>query len=173
MDGNQPEIRAIFIAPLLLAFAFLVIGPYMVYLGISPYLEDSEMGDWASTPGSIVASEVQSEYVQGRGGKIWHYYPAYQYTYEVNGVIFEDASRAPTGDFSTEEGAQEYLDEHPIGSQVEVYYDPEEPSDSVLDRSDFDMMEQLPFFVAGSIMLLFGAVVSITILRRLWRTKQT
>ena len=92
-----------------------------------------------------VAIVVESGVVWGsgtKGGRTWRLRLAYEYAaggrvYRAGRVAFY---RHCTGSF-----AQEMAARHPVGSQVQVYYDPAEPAEAVMDRT-FRAIWLLPFF---------------------------
>lgn len=116
-----------------------------------------ESRDYSVTTGRITCSEVARRR-GSKGGTI--YTPDIHYHYVVNGQSFDEAqlryNAGPTG--SDEEWATQIVNEHPIGSETQVFFNPNNPADSVLspglDGSDvMAVLFLMPFNVVG---LVFG-----------------
>jgi hypothetical protein len=87
---------------------------------------------WSSVVGEIIESNL--DLVRGaRGSKL--YAPSVRYAYRVQGRNYE-SERVFFGfaDFYTKRGAVSVVEAYPIGQQVDVYYDPSDPSCAVLRR---------------------------------------
>lgn len=59
--------------------------------------------------------------------------PHIHYRYEVNGRVIEQELAFP-GDLSSPESVKYYLDKYPVGKNVEVFYDGDNPEQSTLER---------------------------------------
>jgi len=87
--------------------------------------------NWLSTIGTVTSSSI--EWRRGsKGGSVA--YPAVQYTYQVMGQMLQGRKIMPgpeTGGSFTHKVVERY----PAGAQVTVYYDPNNPSDALLERN--------------------------------------
>ncbi len=109
---------------------------------------------WPSVRGSVTKSYVRSSQSNRQSG----YAPELEYTYWVDrqyvgrtiNLVFErHQSRAE---------AEEYCAGHPVGSELQVFYNPSDPSDACLERGDsmlwmFELVG-LIFVGAGALMWL-------------------
>lgn len=119
----------------------------MLYLGVEQYYSDEEMEGWTSTSGTVTGTEVRIEYYSGKGAH-YEYYPDIQYYYSTGDEVYYAKATAPIdGYYGSYAGAQSYLDHYPSDSSITVYYDPNDPSDSVLDRDHFDINDLLVAFL--------------------------
>ena len=88
--------------------------------------------DWPATRGLVLTSEVRD------GGPDSGWYAKIIYRYEVGGRVYENSRIAVAveyGDHSFQ--ANERLAARfPVGAQVSVYYDPQNPADSALIKGD-------------------------------------
>lgn len=91
----------------------------------------------------VVVGEVVSTSVEMRRNMLareaWkrtYYVPIVVYAYEVGGVAYQNdvvwAGLAPDEESGTEVGAESVIAEYPVGASVQVFYDPDDPQDSVL-----------------------------------------
>lgn len=85
---------------------------------------------WRTTTGTVMMSSVQSGH---RGSR----YPVVVYQYEVNGKshqsqIIKAGEQYLNISFAGQ--AQEIVNRYPIGTTVTVYYNPDNPAESALER---------------------------------------
>lgn len=107
---------------------------------------------------STVKGEVLSGTVtQWTGSKgTVHYHPSLTYRYQTNGQTYVGKRYRYDGhpSFYNEDAAKQIVDAHPKGSEIEVYYNPDKPADTVLSRG-LDTADLSIPFVFGSWTLLF------------------
>jgi hypothetical protein len=88
---------------------------------------------WHSTTGTILMSSVQSSY----SGRSHSTYPVVVYQYEVNGQRYQ-SQRIKAGEqflnVRVIGQAEATVNRYPIGATATVYYNPANPSESVLER---------------------------------------
>ena len=84
---------------------------------------------WPTAPGVVVSTGIID-----RSGKTFSFDPYVTYSYAVDGRSYVgDVLRTDGYDYSSRSGANAKLDEYPVGSAVDVRYDPHDPSRSVLE----------------------------------------
>jgi hypothetical protein len=134
------------------------------FLGWSAYCQIRAQ-NYATTTGVVTHSEVERH----AGGKNTTYSPNIKYTYTVAGKAYSgDRYRFGTGS-SNDSSARRIVDEHPVGKQVPVYYNPDDPAEALLqpglDGSDlFLAMFLLPF---NLVMLAIWSMLAATAWGRL------
>ena len=88
--------------------------------------------NWASTTGKIVTSRVEVS-----GGDHTTVSPHIVFQYNVYGKEYSN-SQIKAGDIHIatygSRGAYDIVDKYPVGAEVTVYYDPENPEQSALER---------------------------------------
>jgi len=92
---------------------------------------NAEAATWPSVKGEIRYSGVEDV----RGDDDISYNAAVQYNYVVDGKphVGNRIMYGPTT-FSNQWDAQKLCDKYPVGSTVDVYYDPKKPGRCVLER---------------------------------------
>ena len=85
---------------------------------------------WSSAMGTVLASYLERRR-SGDSGSV--NYPVVQYTYQVGGQTYQGAKIAPGMDVGGT-GAGRVVEKYPQGAQVMVFYDPNNPSDAVLEK---------------------------------------
>jgi len=131
------------------AVLFLFFTPVAVVLVSSKLSEAWESGKWPSTEGTVLSADVQTK---GFGTKI-KYVPAITYEYQVDGHKYSgNRTRIGSYGFGSESDASDYVSEHSVGDRVSVYYQPSDPSRSLLEagmtgRASAYLL--IPLLVAG------------------------
>lgn len=99
---------------------------------------------WTQTLATVVESEAVwgTHSKGGRTARTW--LARFTYQYEVCGQVYR-GKRIAFYRSCTGSCAQELVARHPSGSLVQVYYDPAQPAEAVMDRS-FRALWLLPFF---------------------------
>jgi hypothetical protein len=92
---------------------------------------------WPNVAGKVILSEVrESASTDDDGYTRYSYFPRVEYSYSVAGQHF-DSKRLSFGGVtgtSSPDKAQETINKYPVGSPVTVYYNPENPSEGVIER---------------------------------------
>ncbi len=92
---------------------------------------------WPSVGGKVILSEVrQSANTDEDGYTSYSYYPRVEFAYMVAGQSYESKRLSFGGVTGTSnpDKAQETVNKYPVGSPVTVYYNPEKPSEGVIER---------------------------------------
>ena len=87
------------------------------------------VSQWPSTMGSVIASRLEQR-SSSEGG--YTNYPVVQYSYQVGGQAYQSYKLAP-GPVVGGTGAGKVVARYPVGAQVMVFYNPQNPSDAVLE----------------------------------------
>ena len=115
---------------------FLGVGLWMINKGIQS--ENWDKGTATITSSEIEKTESRSKDAQGFTQTSTSYSVRVKYSYTVEGSNYE-GNTVGFGTMSHNErsDAQEELKFYPKGKTIDVYYDPENPSDSVLNKGVF------------------------------------
>lgn len=89
----------------------------------------AEVSQWPSTMGSVVMSTVERRSTSDG----YTDYPVVQYSYQVVGQSYQSTKRAPGPEVGGT-GARGIVAKYPVGAQVMVFYNPQNPSDAVIER---------------------------------------
>jgi hypothetical protein len=95
---------------------------------------------WPITPGTIKTSKVESNIAtSGDGNTRTEYRPIVDYSYSMNGQAYHSNNLwFGGGESSTNRSeSQDIIDRYPVGKQVMVHYDPQDPSQGVLEPGVF------------------------------------
>jgi len=137
-----------------IAFLFLtVFGIVLAGFGIVLFQQTASAEKWPTTDGIIFHSTVDSY----REHDSTMHKPLVQYKYTVNGVNYS-SNRVRFGVISTSDGgyANEVVNRYPVGKTVKVYYNPDNPSEALLEPG-ITWIEYLPILF-GLIFILIGIV---------------
>ena len=117
-------------------FIFVLGGAYIGFRVIKAWKLFRSSENWVPIVGLVTKSEV--EYLASTGADDSDTYtPIITYTYQLMGNSYE-GNRIEFGSegvrFGKRKKAEVVIARHPLGSQPTVYYDPEDPAQSVLER---------------------------------------
>ena len=87
------------------------------------------VSQWPSTMGTVVNSYLERRSSSDGSTN----YPVVQYSYQVGGQMYQSSKLAPGPEVGGT-GAGKVVARYPAGAQVLVFYDPQKPSDAVLER---------------------------------------
>jgi hypothetical protein len=112
---------------------FLAIWLIALVFAVSWYTDAKSPENWPSTVGVITETDVRFEFSHGKGPHN-NYHPEVNYTYSVDGRTYHgDQISKSSKSFRTNADAQLFIENYTVGSHVEVFYDPDNPSDAVLE----------------------------------------
>ena len=142
--------------------AFVLIGIRLSKSAFAQLKTVTESKKWPFVQGSVVSSQVQEEthksYNEETGKTTYYssYRPEIKFHYVVAGNTFTSSQRVigKTPTYSDEGKAGAVIDKYPAGSLVNVYYDPDNPKNSVLEPGSIAAVWR-PLLSA---VILFGVV---------------
>jgi hypothetical protein len=125
----------------------------MIRVFVAQYQTES----FPSVKGEILSGTVTQW--TGSKGSI-HYRPSFSYRYEVNGQVYEGKRYRYDGhpSFYDEVEANQVVAAHPKGSEIDVYYDPNNSINAVLSRG-LDTQDLGFPFVFGSMTFVFLSIL--------------
>lgn len=111
---------------------FVLIILNVVFLAVIYFMRRkmAAVSQWPSTMGTVLASTIEWRHSSDSGSTA---YPVVQYSYQVNGQAYQSYKLAPGPEVGGT-GANKVVARYPAGAQVMVFYDPQNPSDAVLER---------------------------------------
>ncbi len=120
--------------------------------------------NWTTTMGRIVAADIQPRTSRNsRGSETTAYYPQVNYEYTVTSQRY----LGNRFNFGMETGygwvgaAEKIVAKYPVGGMVEVYYNPDDPSQAVLERTG-GTSSKILWIVAAGILVILVAVLAFT-----------
>lgn len=132
----------------------LGIATWALAVGIRQIGKSNDGKNWQTTPGKVLSNQVKEVFKNpGDGYRLFQ--PEVIYTYQVGGQVFE-GQKIMVGDdpIGLQKNMQEIAARYPAESEVTVYYNPGNPSESILERKSF----QAPRSILLAIMFFFVAV---------------
>lgn len=122
----------------LLFLIFGGIGAFLLYRAYKTRQQADASQGWPSVQGQVVDTHVDhSARSDADGDMVDSYNPMVNFTYQVGGNTYhgDKVSYSPQRSFDSEAKAQAALQRYPVGGSVTVYYNPANPSESVLEKS--------------------------------------
>lgn len=137
---------------------FLVLGILLIVGNVRARKRAGESQTWPSTTGRILLSEVRTSQTRDDDGNLQapSFYPYVEYDYIHNGQAFKShkLSFGSHEMFNNQAAAAAKLAAYPAGADVTLFYNPQKPDDSVLERVAPKSKAGL---IVGIIMLALGA----------------
>jgi hypothetical protein len=167
--SNQSRKRNIwgsFLEAVLFGGIFLAIGGGISFWGWNILQNAKASSSWPTAQGNVISSDV-SYSSNADGGE--SYSPEVIYQYTVNDQHYESHTiKFGENSYSSRRKAEGIASSYPVGKEVTVYYDPQNPERSVLEPG----VSGGSYIVLG-IGVLFGliglvAVPLVVIFRQLW-----
>ena len=143
---------------------------FSLYISYAIYWSHQQQTDAASHFEPVLAKILDSKVAQHNqrdattGGPIRTYAPHIQYQYQVNGQLYESTRFSYLGpSHRGKEDVEQIVARYPVGSKQTAYYNPDNPSESVLHKSmtQIDLFSGyfwVPFILvaAGVLIMLAG-----------------
>jgi hypothetical protein len=113
-----------------ICFSALLVDGILLGLIFFTQRKVAQASTWSATLGTVTFSTVERR----SSGDGYSYYPVVNYAYQVMGQSYQ-GNRIMPGPAVGGSGARKVVASYPAGAQVMVYYDPNKPSEAVLERS--------------------------------------
>jgi hypothetical protein len=113
----------------ILGFVFLILNVIFLVILFFMRRRMAVVSQWPSTMGTVNASYLERR-SSSEGG--YTNYPVVQYAYQVSGQAYQGMKVAPGPEVGGT-GAGTVVARYPAGAQVMVFYNPQNPSDAVLE----------------------------------------
>jgi hypothetical protein len=139
--------------------AFLGGAGFALSYGLDVRELATESNGWPLTPGVVLTAEVVAEARRGGGA----YEPTVTYSYTVAGTPYvANVLRSGGFDFGSRANAEAKLAQYPVGSRVDVRYDPDDPGRAVLETGGSGWWG---FLAAGLFAAIGGGYLLIDLVR--------
>lgn len=143
------------IGSLVIGAIFGTVGFCLIWFWGWPVLQHAKASEqWSDTNGVVASSQVI--YDKDSDGDTT-YKPDILYNYQVNGKSYQQGNIRYDGSWASSRStyARDMVRKYPVGKQVDVYYDPDEVSEAVLEpgviwASYFPLGFGLIFFLVGA-----------------------
>ena len=119
----------IIIAIAAIVFVLLILNAIFLVVIFFMRRKIATVSQWPSTMGNVLMSTVERR----SSGDGYTDYPVVQYSYQVNGQPYQGMKLAPGPEVGGT-GAGKVVARYPAGAQVMVFYNPQNPTDAVLER---------------------------------------
>jgi hypothetical protein len=129
----------------------------MLVIGVLLQRKAAAARGWPTVPGTVIDSRlIASE--TARLGTI--YRAGVTYRYEVNGQTYtNDLLAVGAKNHGGNRGpAERDLAKYPVGQQVQVHYNPQEPTQSMLETR---VQDGIAFFAVAAILLVLGPILMV------------
>jgi len=155
---NQPDWGT-----LLFGLVFCAVPLRILWAVFRADRKSKDMQQWPSTVGTITESAVSGDFQSFGGKSMWIEEPHLSYSYRVGGNEYtgHNISIAEM-DSASKQDAQAKIEPYPVGKQVPIYYDPNDPEVAYLERQSGGTALALAgivsviFFVIGIVVIVYA-----------------
>jgi flagellar basal body-associated protein FliL len=147
----------------IVAVPFVIVALVLMFIAFRSGRKASVSRNWPMTTGKILAAGIEPRQSHTGSGYSTSYYPVVQYEYTVNGQRFL-GNRITFGmqvGYGWTGMAQKQIAGYTAGSNVAVFYDPNEPSNAVLERTG-GTSSRILWIVAIVILVILAITVAFT-----------
>ncbi len=149
--------------PILVSAPFVIIALIFAFFWVRARVKaGNARRTWQSTTGRIIASSVEIRHgTSSEGGRTTSHYPVIAYEYQVNGQRIYGQRLAFGGEvgYGSRTTAENIVAKYVPGSNVPVYYNPENPNDAVLE-----MRAGMASNIMGCVALFIVAILAFTLI---------
>ncbi|MCJ8332138.1 MAG: DUF3592 domain-containing protein [Lentisphaeria bacterium] len=134
------------IVPIALLSMVVVLGLGLIGFGIGSFVKANQTKTWPIVEGVVSFASIKTT---RDDDDFLRHEAEVTYDYELNGKLFTNRRiHAGSSDYSKKEDAQAVIDDYSVKSKVQIYYNPDNPRDSVL----------IPGKQRGGLYLIFGGL---------------
>ncbi len=135
---------------------FMILGLVLIVMGVVSRQRAKRTESWPTASGTILSSSVtkRSHYDSDSNSTRTSYKPTIQYQYSVMGQQMSGSRVAVGSDSYSKKKANEICERYPAGSPVNVHYNPEKITETVLETTANGTTMNI---ILGVVFLLLGA----------------
>ncbi|MDH5378227.1 MAG: DUF3592 domain-containing protein, partial [Gammaproteobacteria bacterium] len=127
----------------LIILVFVLAGVVMAVWSWRKIQNKKQTLDWPEIKAKVVSSKIDQNLT-----------PDIEYEFELNGKQVQKKYEFTEGMTASPEYAQRVVEQHPVGSQLTVYYDPKNPDHIIMSRGP-DKEDKISLAI-GVAMVVFG-----------------
>jgi hypothetical protein len=138
------------VSTLLVTILFVGAGLLLAGGKVQLFLRGAQSLEWTECTGRVIESRVA-----GLGVRFREFEPRIVYTYQVHGRNYTNSTFALDWPLSVSRGkawASEFAKQHPVGTQVVVCYDQDDPSRAVLRRGRMSVAQLVTWILASAVL---------------------
>jgi hypothetical protein len=145
----------------IVAIPFVIVALVLLVIGLRGRRLAAASKSWPSTTGKVLSSQVEARRSRSGSGYSTSYYAVVFYEYQVAGQVYRSNVLQLGGEVGgSVSRAQQKVMAYPAGSQVQVYYNPDNPQQAGIEGGS--MRSNILIGVALLIMLILVVTVSFT-----------
>jgi hypothetical protein len=141
---------------------FIILGLIFIGLMMQGSIKSVDSENWPSVQGAVLSSEIitRTEREPDSHFDDYYYTPKVSYNYTVNGNGHtSDRIAFIVSEEVVKNEVQKIIDNYPVGKTVTVYYNPDNPSEAVLEPGIKDSGSMICGTTGSLIFIIFGALI--------------
>ncbi len=157
----QPNSWAFFLI-IIFCLVFVGIGVSMLIKLVASFRKASQSKQWSTTKGEIISSELDAQTsADEEGNRSTTYIAQVFFRYQVGGLEYESSRINFNYGMRTSNirKQQSIVEQYPQGSAVTVFYDPDNPEESVLERR---VNGAFTTILVSAVFIIIGLIVAVS-----------
>jgi len=142
MNERQPMIKLVLMG-YIVPYVFFIVGSLIVYSGMRTYFNASASTDWPQTLGVVTSSAVREDHSSDPDGVTYHADVVCEYILDGEKHSTDVVHFGERG-ASWSSHAENIVERYPVGKRVQVFYDPSDHENAVLEPGTSFMMYFIP-----------------------------
>jgi hypothetical protein len=115
---------------------FLIVGVILSILMPIAINRGKKSRNWPTTEATVISTEVEEKHKYDEDGESVYYYPRVHYDYRVGGQVYQGFKYKLLEASMSKRKAIEFISNFIPGDKLTVYYDPEKPTESVMQPGE-------------------------------------
>jgi hypothetical protein len=148
---------------ILTTIPFVLVALFLLVMAMRSAGRARRIKNWPTVPGRVLHSGAESRRVSVEGGYTTMFYPQIVYEYSVNGQRYHGTRISAGTEVGRGNGGYvqaQTQKKYPVGTVVQVYYDPTNPQETALEAKSPNVIVLV--FVVLLIVVILGATVFFT-----------
>jgi len=150
----------------------MIVGAVILVYTINLSYQSNSSTNWPTTQGTILSSEVESHTTKkydknGHASTSTDYRAKILYQYAINGTYYssDEISLMYSSFWGDINEAQQLVEKYPAGKNVTIHYNPESPSEAVLEPGTAPS-SMMNFMTCGATLIPLGIIFLLLALRK-------
>ena len=115
---------------------FLIVGVILSILMLIAISRGKKSRNWPTAEATVISTEVEEKHEYDEDGESVYYYPRVHYDYRVGGQVYQGFKYKLLEVSMSKRKAIEFISNFMPGDKLTVYYNPEKPTESVMQPGE-------------------------------------
>jgi len=114
----------------------LIVGVVLSILMLIAINRGKRSKNWPTSEATVISTEVEEKHEYDEDGESVYYYPRVHYDYRIGGQVYQGYKYKLLEASMSKRKAFQFISNFMPGDKLTVYYDPEKPTESVMQPGE-------------------------------------